>query len=98
MDERCRRTHAKLLAGTCPWCGQPIIRCQSPTMTTSSASTRAVARPKGISLKELVMRDGPLDVKTAAQHIEEVARQLRVIHGSGEAHRDIRPDHIFVDE
>jgi serine/threonine-protein kinase len=49
-------------------------------------------------LKELVTRDGPLDVKTAAHHIEEVARQLGEIHSSGELHRDVRPDHIFVDE
>jgi len=98
MDERCKRTHAKLLAGTCPWCGQPIIKGQSPTTTTTSASTVAVPPPSGISLKELVTRNCPLGAKTAAQHIEEVARQLGEIHSSGELHRDVRPEHIFVDE
>ncbi len=95
MDERCRRTHAKLLAGTCPWCGEPIIKGKSPAMTIS---TLALRPPSGISLKELVTRDGPLSAKTAAQHIEEVARQLGEIHSSGELHRDVGPDHIFVDE
>jgi serine/threonine-protein kinase len=61
-------------------------------------STLVLRPPSGISLKELVTRDGPLSAKTAAQHIEEVARQLAGIHGSGELHRDVRPDHIFVDE
>jgi eukaryotic-like serine/threonine-protein kinase len=95
MDERCQRTHAKLLAGTCPWCGQPIIKGQSPATTISTLVLRP---PSGISLKELITRDGPLGAKTAAQHIEEVARQLGEIHSSGELHRDVRPDHIFVDE
>jgi serine/threonine protein kinase len=95
MDERCQRTHAKLLAGTCPWCGQPIIKCQPPATTISTLVLRP---PLGISLMELVTRNGPLDVRTAAQHIEEVARQLGEIHSSGELHRDVRPDHIFVDE
>ena len=98
MDERCQRTHAKLLAGTCPWCGQPIIKGKPPAMTTTSAPTIAVPPPSGISLKELVTRDGPMDAKTAARHIEEVARQLEEIHSSGTLHRDIRPEHIFLDE
>lgn len=97
MDERCRRTHAKLLAGTCPWCGQVIIKGQSPATITTSASTIAVP-PSGISLKELVTRAGPLDIKTAAQHIEQVARQLEAIHSSGELHRNVRPELIYVDE
>jgi serine/threonine-protein kinase len=98
MDERCRRTHAKLLAGTCPWCGQPIIKGQSPAMTTTFASMKAVQPHSGVNLKGFVSRDGPLDVKTAAQHIEEVARQLVEIHSSGELYRDVRPEHIFVDK
>jgi serine/threonine protein kinase len=98
MDERCQRTHAKLLAGTCPWCGQPIIKGQSPAMTTSPAPRVVLPPPSGISLKELVARDGPLDAKTTARHIEEVARQLEQIHRSGAVHRDVRPEHIFVDE
>jgi serine/threonine protein kinase len=67
-------------------------------MTTTWASTIAAPPPSGISLKALVTRYGPLDVKTAEQHIEEVARQLQEIHSSGELYRAVRPDHIFVDE
>ena len=98
MDERCRRTHAKLLAGTCPWCGQPIIKGQSPATRATYGPTIAVPPPLSISLKELVTRDGPLDLKTAAQRIEEVAKQLEEIHSSGELYRDVRPEHIFVNE
>jgi serine/threonine-protein kinase len=61
-------------------------------------STLALRPPSGISLKELVTRDGPLNAKRAAQHVEEVARELGEIHSSGELHRDVRPEHIFVDE
>jgi serine/threonine-protein kinase len=98
MDERCQRTHAKLLAGTCPWCGQPILKGQPPATSTAFAAALAVPPPAGISLKVIVTRNGPLDVKTAVQHIEGVARQLEEIHDLGQVHRDVRPDHIFVDE
>jgi serine/threonine protein kinase len=97
MDGRCQRTHAKLLAGTCLWCGQPIIKGRSPAMATASALTLVLPPPSGISLKELVTRDGPLDTKAVAQVIEAVARQLEEIHVSGKLHRDVLPDHIFVD-
>jgi serine/threonine-protein kinase len=52
----------------------------------------------GISLKELLTRNGPISAKTVAQHIEEVARQLGEIHSSGDLHRDVRLDLVFVDE
>ena len=91
MDERCRLTHAKLLAGTCPWCGQPIIKGQPPFPA-------AVPSSSAISLKELVARSGPLDCGTTARIIEQVAQQLQQMHGSGNVHRDLRPDCIFVDE
>jgi eukaryotic-like serine/threonine-protein kinase len=98
MDERCRRTHANLLAGTCPWCGQPIIKGQLPVPTMASASTGAVLPPSAISLKDLVTRAGPLDVKTVAQHIEEVARQLEEFHSSAVLRLHVSPNCIFVDE
>jgi serine/threonine protein kinase len=98
MDECCRRTHAKLLAGTCPWCGQPIIKGQSPAKTMPWPSMRAAPPPSCISLKELVARTGPLDIKTTAHHIEEVARQLEELHSSVELCLRVSPDQIFVDE
>jgi serine/threonine protein kinase len=97
MDKLCRRTHANLLAGTCPWCGQPIIKGQSSAMTSASAPNMVFPPSPGVSLKDLVTRNGPLDAKTTALHIEAVARQLEEIHRSGALHKDVRPEHIFVD-
>jgi serine/threonine-protein kinase len=57
-----------------------------------------VLPPPAISLKVLVTHDGPLDVKTAAQHIEEVARQLEGFHSSGVPGLCVSPSVIFVDE
>jgi eukaryotic-like serine/threonine-protein kinase len=98
MDECCQRTHAKLLAGICPWCGQTITNGMLPEARTTSAPLAAVLPQSGISLKDLVTRAGSLDVITAAQHVEEVAKQLEEIHDSGQLHRNVSPDQIFVDE
>jgi len=77
-----------------------LVRAADHQVSTARVNNIHIsaAATSGISLKEFVTRNGTLDVRTAAQHIEEVTRQLGEIHSWGELHRDVRPDHIFVDE
>jgi serine/threonine-protein kinase len=104
MDERCVREHAKLLAGTCPWCGRAIINgrvnvdlstgsyCESVTYTTSITQVKVF----GPSLKQLVEREGPLDWQQAVRYIAEVAHQLAELHSAQQVHRNVRPNNIYL--
>jgi eukaryotic-like serine/threonine-protein kinase len=101
MDERCRIAHAKLLAGTCPWCKQPIINGHAPYEVQVSTSVgftdvEITITSQQASLKQTLIDDGPLDIERAARYIEAIARQLAHIHGSGKLHRHIHPGTIVV--
>jgi serine/threonine-protein kinase len=104
MDERCVREHAKLLAGTCPWCGRAIIngRANYDPLTESYfgavTDTFSITEVKvlGPSLKQLVEQEGPLDWKRAVRYIAEVAHQLAELHGAQQVHRNVRPNNIYL--
>lgn len=107
MDERCAGAHKKLLAGTCPWCGQAITngRVTDHPLTASDLATFTVtqiafieSKVVGPSLKQVVEREGPLDWRRAAQLIAEVARQLGELHGAQKVHRNVRPGNIYLDQ
>src|SRR5215212_1738964 len=52
----------------------------------------------GGTLKERIVREGPLDPREAAGIAARVAEALDVAHGRGIVHRDIKPQNILISE
>jgi hypothetical protein len=52
---------------------------------------------EGESLAERVKRQGPLDARTVAKLLTDVAYALAYAHGRGVVHRDIKPDNIMIE-
>jgi serine/threonine-protein kinase len=50
----------------------------------------------GENLKELVVRKGRLDVRTALEIALEIARGLSFAHESGLVHRDVKPQNVLL--
>jgi serine/threonine protein kinase len=102
MDERCKSAHAKLLSGTCPWCGRPIISGQVDgelePQPTSSSQIVDFERFKIASLAQLVLDIGPLEFRIAARYIAEVAGELAVFHRVKRLHGAISPAAIIINE
>jgi hypothetical protein len=100
---------ARVLAGTCPWCGRPIIngRVIDDPLSDLDALLEPFTDTKieifeskvlGPSLKQVVEGEGPLDWQRAARYIAEVARQLGEIHGAKQVHRNVRPGSVYLDQ
>ncbi len=51
----------------------------------------------GGSLADRLARDGPMDWRTAARYVADVAEGLIAVHGRGVIHRDVRPANILQD-
>jgi tRNA A-37 threonylcarbamoyl transferase component Bud32 len=52
----------------------------------------------GETLKELIKREGPLDVDEAAAYAIEIARALGYAHGRNIVHRDVKPQNVLIDD
>ncbi len=52
---------------------------------------------EGESLTERVRRSGPLDPRTTARLLVDIAYALAYAHGRGVVHRDIKPDNIMIE-
>ena len=53
---------------------------------------------QGETLKELIRREGPLDVDEAAAYAIEIARALGYAHSRNIVHRDVKPQNVLIDE
>jgi serine/threonine protein kinase len=102
MDERCKSAHAKLLAGTCPWCGHPIISGQAvgelKPQPTSPSQVVDFERYKLASLVQMVNDTGPLEFRVAARYTAGVVGELIKLHEANLCHGAISPATIFIDE
>ncbi len=102
MDERCTTAHAKLLAGTCPWCGRSIVngRVEPVAEFTASAESPIIdfVHFEIGSLQRMVYDVGPLEFSRAARYVEEVALALDATRETTQVHGGVRPDNIFVDD
>jgi len=102
MDERCKIAHAKMLAGTCPWCGCVVINGHvgGETEVRGKFTEQAahVELREIASLRRMVVDVGPLECRRAAGLVAEVARELTGVHNVASFHGGVRPDKIFIDQ
>lgn len=52
---------------------------------------------EGESVAERVKRQGPMDARSVARMLTDVAYALAYAHGRGVVHRDIKPDNIMIE-
>ena len=52
--------------------------------------------PGGISLKETLVKDGPLDPVRASKLVHQVVQALGAAHRSGLVHRDVKPANVLL--
>ena len=50
------------------------------------------------SLRDLIEREGKLDIALTAKIVEQVGSALNFAHNSGVVHQDIKADNIFLDD
>ena len=108
MDERCLRFHAKLLSGTCPWCGGAIVNgavtgafavfVQTAVDFTTTEDVLDFSGSGCQTLYQIVMDNGRLDCLAALKYAQDVAKQLEQIHSVARFHGSVRPEVIFVDD
>lgn len=51
----------------------------------------------GVDLQKVVLRDGPLPIRTAAETTRQIAEGLAAVHRAGLIHRDIKPANVLLD-
>ncbi len=78
---------------------------EQPAGTDDGDSDPATARPyivfeyvEGETLKELIRREGPLDIPQAVAYALELARALGAAHAHDLVHRDVKPQNVLISE
>ncbi|HEY3960492.1 MAG TPA: protein kinase [Solirubrobacteraceae bacterium] len=77
---------------------------EEPTPGGASGTVMAVGTPyivleyvDGETLKDLIRRDGPLDIPQAIAYAIEIARALGAAHERQIVHRDVKPQNVLLD-
>jgi serine/threonine protein kinase len=52
--------------------------------------------PRGISLTEMVVREGPMSPHRATQMVRQVSQALEAAHRAGLVHRDVKPANVLI--
>jgi serine/threonine-protein kinase len=52
---------------------------------------------EGETLKDLIVREAPLETERAIELVEQVLRAARFAHKRGIIHRDLKPHNVMVD-
>ena len=98
MDERCKHTHAKLLAGTCPWCGRFIVEGkvegQPDRDDVGTYSAEPEDRPLAPSLQDNVQSNGVLSIEDAVGLLEAIAHELARLHKTDDIYGWLAPSNI----
>jgi eukaryotic-like serine/threonine-protein kinase len=78
---------------------------EQPAGVEDGDSDPSTARPyivfeyvEGETLKELIRREGPLDIPQAVAYTLELARALGAAHADALVHRDVKPQNVLIGE
>jgi serine/threonine-protein kinase len=100
MDERCKVAHAKLLAGTCPWCGHFIVggkvEGQPERYKTGPSEKQHDVESVRETLEARVRSRGVLSSDEAVFVVETIANELMRLHKTGQVHRALSPNQILI--
>lgn len=75
-----------------------IITLYSARRLTSGGLVLVMQLTRGLSLREMLRREGAVPFARAEQVLRDIAGALAYLHRRGVVHRDIKPENIFFDE
>ncbi|AKT43282.1 uncharacterized protein CMC5_075140 [Chondromyces crocatus] len=61
-----------------------------------AGSYLVMERVQGLTLREEMLRRGPLPVEFVAELMDQVAEALKIAHGRGILHRDLKPSNLLL--
>jgi serine/threonine protein kinase len=93
MDESCRKAHAKLISGTCPWCGKTIV---NGSILENRGNLTSIPY-NAVSIRTLVLSHGPIKPITAVEYTLGVTAELEA-HYLSTPHRSICPETVLIDD
>ena len=73
-----------------------IVRIASIEHTADGLPFLVMEYVRGLSVRQILLRHGPLDPGSVARLADGVLRALRVAHAEGLVHRDIKPSNLLV--
>ncbi|QEG37174.1 Serine/threonine-protein kinase PknB [Bythopirellula goksoeyrii] len=102
MDERCKTAHAKLHAGTCPWCGCFIIEGKVERLPAdddlSAHPIDSGDRQLAHTLEDHVRTDGVLSIEEAVGLLEAIAHELARLHKTTTMYGWLSPSNIGLQD
>lgn len=96
MDERCKVAHAKLLAGTCPWCGRFIVAGRAEGQPETTFASASMKQRLGQNLQQSVDDQGVFSFKETVSIVEQIAREVARIHIDIRLHGGLSPAHVMI--
>lgn len=100
MDELCITTHAKLLAGTCPWCGCYIVKGEAKGRLADDTDPHArdsSAAELAHTLEDHVRTEGILFVEEAVRIVVAIAQELALLHQTHTMYGWLTPSNIGIE-